>query len=206
MRLVAVNNRPRHGLLWEASHKIGRKELSDRLGVSVQILKSWVDLVRWPTKTPALAKKVKKVLGEDFSDVFPDCLRKHLGNWLDHEDEASPPCRFVRTDEDGGGYIAPMNRVDLDDDIVDQRVHFSVNWELEERIDALLSFIGKRIDPRYSTVIVHRFGLQKNKPLSLSEVGKIMGVSKERIRQMEEKFVREVQHSQRAAEMLRGFR
>jgi len=50
---------------------------------------------------------------------------------------------------------------------------------------------------RESKVLQMRFGLNGSKPLTLEEVGKNFGVTRERIRQIESKALRKLRHPSR---------
>ena len=71
----------------------------------------------------------------------------------------------------------------LGDDHATQAVHRSAErHELSERLAAALDLL----DPRERTVLRMRFGLDRNDERTLTEVAETMGVSRERIRQIEQ--------------------
>ncbi len=49
-----------------------------------------------------------------------------------------------------------------------------------------------RLKPRQQQVLVERFGLNGGKPKTLEEVGKILGITRERVRQLETRALREL--------------
>ncbi len=63
----------------------------------------------------------------------------------------------------------------------------------KEQINAAL----ETISPREAKVIVLRYGLNGNRPHTLEEVGKILGVTRERVRQIEAKALRKFRHKSR---------
>jgi RNA polymerase nonessential primary-like sigma factor len=60
----------------------------------------------------------------------------------------------------------------------------SLRSEMENLMDALT--------PRQREVLMLRFGFQNNKPLSLAEIGELLGLSRERIRQLEQQAVQKL--------------
>jgi len=60
------------------------------------------------------------------------------------------------------------------------------------------------LDPKEETVIRMRFGMSTNQPCTLEDVGKYLGVTRERIRQIEQKALQKLKHPTRARK-LRSF-
>ena len=71
---------------------------------------------------------------------------------------------------------------------------------LRERLDMVLS----DLTPRQQTVLKLRFGLQDGYPRTLEEVGEILDVTRERVRQIEAKALEKLGHKNRA-EILKPF-
>lgn len=61
--------------------------------------------------------------------------------------------------------------------------------EKQQTIQTLLKYV-KRLRPREQYVIIHRFGLETGEYMTLDEVGKTLGITRERIRQVESKAIR----------------
>ena len=58
------------------------------------------------------------------------------------------------------------------------------------------------IDGREARILSLRFGLEGDKPMSLKEVGKKLGLSRERIRQIEHKALQKLRHTMEAVDFL----
>lgn len=71
---------------------------------------------------------------------------------------------------------------------------------LKERLDLVL----QDLTPRQQTVLKLRFGLQDGYPRTLEEVGEILDVTRERVRQIEAKALEKLSHKNRA-EVLKPF-
>jgi RNA polymerase primary sigma factor len=72
---------------------------------------------------------------------------------------------------------------------------------LEERIDSILGCL----EVRERQVLQMRYGLHGQSPLSLGDIGKVMHVSKERIRQLEESALSKLRHPKHAAQFVEFF-
>ena len=49
-----------------------------------------------------------------------------------------------------------------------------------------------RLNPRQQRVLTERFGLEDGKPKTLEEVGVLLGITRERVRQLETRALREL--------------
>jgi len=75
-----------------------------------------------------------------------------------------------------------------------------IKSSIQKKIRELL----KELDEKEIHVIELRFGLDDDKPHTLQEIGDIMNLSRERIRQIEQKAMRKLAHSH-ALQQLRGY-
>ncbi|MCK5684626.1 RNA polymerase sigma factor RpoD [bacterium] len=76
-------------------------------------------------------------------------------------------------------------------------VHSAFHSMLQEQINTVLS----TLTDRESRVIKYRFGLDDGCPHTLEEVGKMFGVTRERIRQIEAKALRKLRHPSRSKQL-----
>jgi RNA polymerase primary sigma factor len=70
---------------------------------------------------------------------------------------------------------------------------YAMNQALQQDIEAVL----KTLDPKEADVIRFRYGLGDSMPMSLQEVGEKFNLTKERIRQIEKKAIKRLQHPTR---------
>ena len=59
----------------------------------------------------------------------------------------------------------------------------------------------RRLKPRQQRVLIERFGLDGGKPKTLEEVGTILGITRERVRQLETRALRELRSVAPALEL-----
>ncbi len=88
----------------------------------------------------------------------------------------------IDTDKDGN----PLSLIDIlstDDNILD-----SLNTKLN--INKLYDYVNSELDEREKKVIIYRYGLNGNEPLTQREVAKILGVSRSYISRIETKALK----------------
>jgi RNA polymerase primary sigma factor len=88
----------------------------------------------------------------------------------------------------------------IEDDDVDSPVSSATQGMLKERIDLIL----KTLSYREREIIKLRYGIGDGYTYTLEEVGRIFKVTRERVRQVEAKAIRKMQHPVRARK-LEGF-
>ena len=76
--------------------------------------------------------------------------------------------------------ISVHNTLDIEKDINEE--------DLKNAIEALLDTLS----PRERTILIHRFGLNGEEPKTLNEVGEIVGLSRERVRQIENRVLKKL--------------
>lgn len=74
----------------------------------------------------------------------------------------------------------------------------------QKNLRKIVTEILSELDPKEETVIRQRFGMSTNKTSTLEEVGEYIGVTRERIRQIEQKALNKLKHPTRARK-LRSF-
>ena len=74
------------------------------------------------------------------------------------------------------------------------------SMQLKERVQEVL----KTLTPREALVLTLRFGLEDGRRRTLEEVGQTLGVTRERVRQIEAKALRKIHHPSRG-KLLKGF-
>ena len=145
-------------------------------------------LIAWPSA--ALADEIAVVLGETIESLFPQALFDRMQAskglptsvrfpiLLDTISLYSPECSGLLTD---GG---------LDDKDSD--------------LTAAITSALTSLKPREQHVLQLRFGLDDGRQWTLEEVGRELGVTRGRIRQIEAKALRKMRHPSRS-KFLRGF-
>ncbi|MFQ5988515.1 MAG: RNA polymerase sigma factor RpoD/SigA [Candidatus Methylomirabilales bacterium] len=143
--------------------------------------------LRFPVRKIRLASKLRsrraEILQQEGKEPTEEELAKELK--LSHAEvdallQTNKPqtsLEEIQRRDEGRELIAPgMERVPPADDEL-------VRKSFEEEVDRLL----KVLTPRERTIIEMRYGLGKEEPMTLEEVGRRFKLSRERIRQVEEK-------------------
>ena len=158
--------------------------------------------IRLPAHINDKLLKVKKVERELTSELGYSPSNEEIGNKLD-----------ISAQEVQDIYDMSMNTLSLDTPVSDDEevvmsdmiedTHFTSPTENVAQID-LKEQIMKVLDslePREKEVIIRRYGLIDDEPLTLEEVGDLLGLSRERIRQIEEKALRKLRNPIRSSQL-----
>ena len=73
----------------------------------------------------------------------------------------------------------------------------AIEKNMKEQIDNALSTLTEK----EAEILCYRFGLNGKKSMSLKEVGEVFNLSKERIRQIEKKAIKRLQHPSRSSKL-----
>ena len=86
----------------------------------------------------------------------------------------------------------------LGDFLQDFNAKVPVNFAMDVLLHEQLMEVIKSLTEREQKVIILRFGLEDGKPRTLEEVGKVFGITRERIRQIEAKSLRKLRNPSRS--------
>ena len=158
--------------------------------------------IRLPAHINDRLLKVKKVERELTAELGYSPSNEEIGNKLG-----------ISAQEVQDIYDMSMNTLSLDTPVSDDEevvmsdmiedTHFTSPTENVAQID-LKEQIMKVLDslePREKEVIIRRYGLIDDEPLTLEEVGDLLGLSRERIRQIEEKALRKLRNPIRSNQL-----
>ena len=85
----------------------------------------------------------------------------------------------------------------LEDDTTVSPEDNAINQNMKSEIDNVLATLTEK----EAEIIRYRFGLNGRKAMSLKEVGEVFNLTKERIRQIEKKAIKRLQHPTRAKKL-----
>lgn len=99
----------------------------------------------------------------------------------------------IKEDEDS----SLVEFIPSDANFADVVIHEVEQKNLREKIEELLTGLGEQ----EQKVLRMRFGLDDDTPKTLEEIGKVFGVTRERIRQIEAKAIRKLRHPSRLKQL-----
>ena len=93
----------------------------------------------------------------------------------------------------------------IGDMIADKESKSPIDFTDTKILRQIISEILSEFDEREQIVVIHRFGLNDVPPKTLDEIGKMMGITRERVRQIENKVLRRMK-SPKYANQIANFR
>ena len=183
--LLAAITKLRNGSLikFREEHNLTQRAAAELVGVS---LDQWqhIEKLDFKRASPEAVVKIAAALDTTASEVVPEELRDtNIGiRRIFYRDVSAPQlCSMAKLDLLPAHETTEIERVDI-----------------SERIDELL----KTLTYREREIIKLRFGLVDGHIYTLEEVGKIFKVTRERVRLVEAKAIRKLQHPVRADRLL----
>lgn len=158
-----------------------------------------VGMIRLPLNRYLQLAKIKKIQKEK--------------NINDDEINTSEFANYLNTKEDyvndilkaSKSYVSLDNpvahdkkEIKLEDVLLDQKNKEPVESLYEKDLKDIINATLGTLTEREQKILKHRFGLDNHEELSLSEIGKMFNLTKERIRQIEKKAIRRLRHPSRS--------
>ncbi len=165
----------------------------------LQTIQNQKDIIKIPQKTQNLSIKIdtayltlkEKLNREPKYSEIRKFLKEHED--LDIDEETIESYLLIKRhsvsldmpiDQEEGTYFIDLvtkhSTKDIEEDVVKESI--------KKEIDYVLSHLNER--ERY--IIIHRFGLEDNEPKTLREIGKELGISRERVRQIEMRALKKI--------------
>lgn len=159
-------------------------------------------LVRLPANRVKLLNSITKLLKElgyaQVTDPSTEYIAKELGVSPEMVEDtlmrAQDVCSLDTTGNDDEP--APINMVQ-DSSLDSPDVQVSVMSDKK-----LLKRVLKTLAPREAQVLKLHFGLGDREPFTLARIGKVLGLTKERVRQIKEKALSKLRHPRRHAHLM----
>ena len=155
--------------------------------------------IRIPSNMLELLSKVKKAKAElmqiNGTDPSEKEIADHIGAELDKVQAVLDLAQVTTSldtpvDDEGETCIGDL--------IADNSAENPLSKLLREANSQIIQSVLNTLPPREAEILRMRFGIDREKPMTLEEVGQHYGLTKERIRQVENKAIRKLRHPARA--------
>ncbi len=159
-------------------------------------------LIRLPLNRTADIQKIEKVHEKLESKLGREPTASEIAFELDMDNEEITHLRAIAQD-----YVSLDATVGNSDDtsvvsmVVDSRMDTPEKRILDESLKNSLDEVLDTLTESEKKIIVLRFGLHDEKPMSLQQIGDQFKLSKERIRQIEKKAIRRLRHPSRSQKL-----
>lgn len=159
--------------------------------------------IRIPANMVELLSKVKKATAELTQKLNRAPSEEEIAEYLDIEvDKVKGVMDIAQATTSLDTPVDDDGETSMGDLIADHSAENPVSNMMKEVNKQIVSDILDTLSPREAEILKMRFGIDADKAMTLEEVGNHFGLSKERIRQIENKAIRKLRHPTRA-KMLR---
>lgn len=159
--------------------------------------------IRIPANMVELLGKVKKATAELTQKLNRIPSEEEIAKYLDIEvDKVKTVMDIAQATTSLDTPVDDDGETSMGDLIADYSAENPVSSMMKEVNKQIVSDILDTLGSREAEILKMRFGIDTDKAMTLEEVGNYFGLSKERIRQIENKAIRKLRHPSRA-KMLR---
>lgn len=156
--------------------------------------------IRMPAYMVEIYNKIKTTTSELSIELernpTPEEIAKKMGIEVDKvEDVLDVAQSVISLDAPIGGEDEDTSFGDL---LPDTNSESPINKIMKEQNKEIIDNIFKTLEDREAKIIKYRFGFDDIEPKTLEEIGEILGLSKERVRQIETKALRKLRNPLRA--------
>jgi RNA polymerase primary sigma factor len=169
-----------------------RQAISRALGDQSRTIRIPANMVELLSKVKKASTELTQILNRQPTD---EEIAKHIGADLDKVQTVMDITQAVSSldvavDDDGETSVGDL--------IADSRAENPFNNLAKEANRQIIESVFDTLSNREAEVLRLRFGIGADKPMTLEEVGTHFGVTRERIRQIENKAIRKLRHPLRA--------
>ena len=196
---VTLHVKAKHADLWRAAKKMGGvRQLAEHLGLQLCKMYNWINMREMPKfrqehpwansdRRRDLEAKLLALTGKTFDQIWPEDV--YTQDFLDMS--KSTEIDVQATAAGLLGYQNELRALPSPEQVAEQH----------ECRDMIRDVIGT-LPARYADVIRRRYGIEYEQPQTLDEVAAALGVTRERIRQMEKRALETLQHESRAQQLI----
>lgn len=190
---IAVKARAKHGLIYKymTEHGLTWLEMAEKIGISTGTFSKIIHF-RWAPTENYQNKEVAKKLCNFFHCNLEEILPNELAQQIKNNSEIAELLQEEQTvykEVD----VEYLSYDEAPQSILAYQENFNKQIDFRETIEKVL----KTLTPREERIIKLRFGIGDEVEHTLEEVGKEFGVTRDRIRQIEEKAIRKLKHPAR---------
>lgn len=171
-----------------------RQAITRAIADQARTIRLPVHVVESASKVDSASRSLQQKLGRDptaeeiavLLDTSPEKVQQILKAW-------QQPMSLETPIGDEGGFLGDF----IEDHDAPSPAEAVTSELLKEQIDEVLS----SLTARERLVVEMRYGLNRSQPHTLEEIGKVLGVTRERIRQIEVKALKRLRHPSRSRKL-----